>query len=118
MVSPVRRKRAAPCNGNEVTKHLEGATMRPQASHSSHHAYSRRAAARRASRLRIMLLATSALASAALPITVAHAGSIAAWKNPSIDGNFNNGDNWIGSVVPDGTATFGSANQSRHPKPA
>ena len=58
-----------------------------------------------------MLLATSALASAALPITVAHAGSIAAWKNPSIDGNFNNGDNWIGSVVPDGTATFGSTNQ-------
>jgi autotransporter-associated beta strand protein len=108
--SPVRRKRAAPRDGNEVTEHLEGATMRPQASHSSHQTDTGRAAPRRAL-LRAILLATSALASAALPTTVAHAGS-ATWKTQSIDGNFNNGDNWFGGVVPDGgTATVGSTNQ-------
>src|SRR6202171_2724802 len=84
--------------------------MRPQASHLSHQTASRRAAPRRASRLRIMLLATSALASAALPTTLAHADD-ASWKNPSIDGDFNNRGNWSGGVVPDALAQFGSTDQ-------
>jgi hypothetical protein len=56
-----------------------------------------------------MLLATSALASAALPTTLAHAGD-AVW-NPAGDTNFNNDGNWTdghggASKVPTGTATF------------
>ncbi len=56
-----------------------------------------------------MLLATSALASAALPTAVAHADD-AVW-NPAGDTNFNNNGNWTdgaggAGVVPTGTATF------------
>ncbi len=79
--------------------------MTPQASHSSPHTDSRRAAPRRAS-LRAVLLATSALASAALPITVAHAGD-ATWSETPDDGHFDNAANWVGGAIPDGTATFG-----------
>jgi autotransporter-associated beta strand protein len=55
-----------------------------------------------------MLLATSALASAALPTTMVHADN-ATWLGTPADGNFNNAANWdVG--VPDGTATFNASN--------
>jgi autotransporter-associated beta strand protein len=92
-------------------EHLERATMRPQASHSSHQTDTRRAAPRRAS-LRAILLATSALASAAVPITVAHADPVdATWLAAPADGNFNNAANWSGTAIPDGTATFNASTQ-------
>jgi autotransporter-associated beta strand protein len=60
-----------------------------------------------------MLLATSALASAALPTTKVHAVD-ATW-NPVVDNNFNDNGNWTdaaggASVVPDGNATFNASN--------
>jgi autotransporter-associated beta strand protein len=60
-----------------------------------------------------MLLATSALASAALPTTMVHAVD-ATW-NPVVDNNFNDNGNWTdaaggASVVPDGIATFNASN--------
>ena len=58
-----------------------------------------------------MLLATSALASAALPATVAHADD-ATWNPGSAD--FNTGDNWTGTpdkTTPDGIATFNASSQ-------
>jgi autotransporter-associated beta strand protein len=64
--------------------------MKPQASHSSHQTATGRAAPRRA-RLRAVLLATSALASAVLSTTIAHAAD-ATW-GPG-DNNFNNDANW------------------------
>ncbi len=88
--------------------------MSPQASHSSHQTATPRAARRRAS-LRAVLLATSALASAAMPITAAHADPVdATWLATQPDdgdpGNFNNADHWTavpnGAQFPDGTATF------------
>jgi len=86
--------------------------MTPQASHLSAHTDSRRAAPRRSSRLRAILLATSALASVALPATLAYAGD-ATWTPGSTD--FNIGDNWTGTpdkTVPiDGTATFSASSQ-------
>jgi len=87
--------------------------MRPQASHLSALTDSRRAAPRRRSRLRAILLATSALASAALPATVAHAAD-ATWltTQPSNDndtGNFHNAQHWDNGV-PDGNATFNASN--------
>jgi autotransporter-associated beta strand protein len=74
-------------------------------------------APRRAS-LRAVLLATSALASVAVPITVAHAGPIdATWlaTQPAfgVPGDFNNANHWIGSdgiAVPTGIATFNASN--------
>ena len=83
--------------------------MTPQASHLSAHTHSRRAAPRRRSRLRAILLATSALASAALPATVAHAAD-ATWlttqpPNDNDTGNFNNANHWDNGI-PDGNATF------------
>src|ERR1700682_1731801 len=86
--------------------------MRPQASHLSHQTASRRAAPRRASRLRIMLLATSALASAVLPTTLAHADPVnATWLPNPPTGDFNDGANWTGGAFPnaDGTATFNAS---------
>jgi autotransporter-associated beta strand protein len=56
-----------------------------------------------------MLLATSALASAALPITVAHADD-ATWRAAPVDGNFNTAENWDGNVVPQGAAIFQASN--------
>src|SRR6266478_3644397 len=86
--------------------------MTPQSSHLSAHTDSRRAAPRRSSRLRAILLATSALASVALPATLAYAGD-ATWTPGSTD--FNIGDNWTGTpdkTVPiDGTATFSASSQ-------
>src|SRR5882762_5951309 len=89
--------------------------MTPQVSHSSSSAHTggRRTVPRRTSRLRIMLLATSALASAALPTTMVHAVD-ATW-NPVVDNNFNDNGNWTdaaggASVVPDGAATFNASN--------
>ncbi len=86
--------------------------MTPQASHLSAHTDSRRAAPRRSSRLRAILLATSALASVALPATLAYAGD-ATWTPGSTD--FNIGDNWTGTpdkTVPiAGTATFNASSQ-------
>jgi autotransporter-associated beta strand protein len=57
-----------------------------------------------------MLLATSALASAALPATLAHADD-AVW-NPVVDNNFDDNGNWTdgNGVVPTGTATFNASN--------
>jgi autotransporter-associated beta strand protein len=84
--------------------------MRPQDSHSSHQTdNSRRAAPRRAS-LRAVLLATSALASAALPITVAHAVD-GIWSPTQGSNDFDLGKNWSGAAVPDviGTATFNAS---------
>jgi autotransporter-associated beta strand protein len=96
--------------------------MRPQASHSSHQTDTRQAARRRAS-LRAILLATSALVSAALPTTVARAITAqpgdATWlatqpPNDNDTGNFNNPNHWIGSdgithSLPSGTATFNAS---------
>jgi autotransporter-associated beta strand protein len=85
--------------------------MSPQASHSSHQTATTRAARRRAS-LRAILLATSALASAALPATVAHAVDATWLATQPADGdagNFNNGAHW-NNGVPDGTATFNASN--------
>jgi autotransporter-associated beta strand protein len=84
--------------------------MTPQASHLSAHTDSRRAAPRRRSRLRAILLATSALASAALPATVAHAAD-ATWlttqpPNDNDTGNFNNANHWDNGVPDGGNATF------------
>jgi autotransporter-associated beta strand protein len=56
-----------------------------------------------------MLLATSALASAALPATVAHAVD-ATWSATPADGTFSNAANWSGAAIPTGTATFGTSN--------
>jgi autotransporter-associated beta strand protein len=81
--------------------------MRPQDSHSLPHSDSRRAAPRGALRLRIVLLATSALVSAALSTTVAHADPVdATWIAAAGTGDFNKAANWDGNAVPDGTATF------------
>jgi outer membrane autotransporter protein len=98
-----------------MAKHLERATMRPQDSHSSHQTDTTRAAPRRAS-LRAILLATSALASAAVPITVAHADDATWLATQPVDGdagNFNNLNHWTapdGShVLPNGTATFNAS---------
>src|SRR5882724_7403903 len=95
-----------------MATHLERTAMTPQASHLSAHTDSRRAAPRRSSRLRAILLATSALASVALPATLAYAGD-ATWTPGSTD--FNIGDNWTGTpdkTVPiDGTATFNASSQ-------
>ena len=59
-----------------------------------------------------MLLATSALASAALPTAVAYAGD-ATWSATPGSTDFNTGDNWTGTpdkTVPlDGTATFNAS---------
>jgi hypothetical protein len=87
--------------------------MRPQASPSSAQAVSTRPASPRRSRLRAVLLATSALASAALPATVAHAGN-ATWSPGGVapaNANFNDGANWSGNggAAPDGTATFNAS---------
>ena len=91
--------------------------MTPQASHSSHQTATKRATLRRSS-LRAILLATSALASAALPITVAHADPVDATWLPTqpVDGdngNFNNASHWTavpnGAQSPDGTATFNAS---------
>jgi autotransporter-associated beta strand protein len=88
--------------------------MTPQASHSFHQTDTTRAALRRAS-LRAVLLATSALASAVLPATIAHADPVdATWLATQPDdgdtGNFNNAGHWTavpnGAQSPDGTATF------------
>jgi autotransporter-associated beta strand protein len=54
-----------------------------------------------------VLLASSALVSAALSTAVAHAGD-ATWLAAPADGNFNNAANWNGGV-PDGTATFNAS---------
>ena len=84
--------------------------MTPQASHSSPHTDSRRAAPRRASRLRIMLLATSALASAALPAMAAPGD--ATWNPGNAD--FNADANWTGTpdkTTPVGIATFNASSQ-------
>jgi autotransporter-associated beta strand protein len=97
--------------------------MRPQASHSSHQIDARQAARRRALRLRTVLLATSAMVSAALSTTVAHAITAipgdATWlatqpPNDNDTGNFNNPNHWIGSdgithSLPTGTATFNAS---------
>jgi len=83
--------------------------MRPQNSHSFPHIDSRRAAPRGALRLRIVLLATSALVSAVLPTTFAHAGD-AAWSATPANGDFNRAANWDGNAVPDGNATFSASN--------
>jgi autotransporter-associated beta strand protein len=87
--------------------------MKPQASHSSHQTATGRAAPRRAS-LRAVLLATSALASAVLPATVAHAFD-ATWLDNPQNQNFNDGQNWSTAAVPDvgNVATFGSAPQNK-----
>jgi autotransporter-associated beta strand protein len=91
--------------------------MTPQASHSFHQTDTTRAALRRAS-LRAVLLATSALASAVLPATIAHADPVdATWLATQPDdgdlGNFNNAGHWTavpnGAQSPDGTATFGAS---------
>jgi autotransporter-associated beta strand protein len=84
--------------------------MTPQVSRSSHQIDDRCAASRRSSCLRAILLATSALASAALSTTVAHAVD-ATWLAAPADGNFNNAANWNGNAVPgvNGTATFGTS---------
>jgi autotransporter-associated beta strand protein len=55
-----------------------------------------------------VLLATSALVSAALSTTVAHATD-ADWKATPADGNFNNAANWEGAAIPNGTATFNAS---------
>jgi hypothetical protein len=81
--------------------------MTPQISHSSHQTATPRRAARRAS-FRTILLATSALASAALSTTVARATD-ATWTFGAGDGLFERSDNWNGGAIPDGTATFGLA---------
>src|ERR1700674_3510982 len=73
---PISGNTRRPRDDNEVTEHLERATMRPQDSHSSHQTDNSRHAAPRRASLRAVLLATSALASAALPITVAHADPV------------------------------------------
>src|SRR5260370_27765106 len=90
--------------------------MRPQGSLFSPQTASRRAGPRRASRLRIMLLASSALASAAPPTTPAQAGH-ATWNPGAVapaNADFNTGDNWAGTpdkTVPNlGTATFNASN--------
>jgi hypothetical protein len=59
--------------------------------------------------MRAVLVATSALASAVLT-TTAHAGD-AAWNPQNNSGNFNDGANWVGNAVPDGTATFNASSQ-------
>jgi autotransporter-associated beta strand protein len=86
--------------------------MKPQTSHSSHQTAAGRAAPRRAG-LHAVLLATSALASAVLSTTVAHAAD-AAWA-PG-DNDFNNAANWDAGgglhLVPTfGTATFDASSQ-------
>jgi autotransporter-associated beta strand protein len=86
--------------------------MKPRASQSSHQAAdSRRAATGRA--LRAVLLATSALASAALSTTAAHAAD-ATWLATQPDdgdtGNFNNANHFEGGVFPTGTAIFNASN--------
>ena len=78
--------------------------MRPQACHTSAHTDSRRSAAPRRASLRAVLLATSALASVAVPITVAHAGPIdatvyAASTRPDVEFVAN-----IEDVAPDGAS--------------
>jgi autotransporter-associated beta strand protein len=88
---------------------LERAAMTPQASHSSHQT----AAARRRASLRAILLATSALAAAALPATVAHAND-AVW-GPG-DNNFNDDANWKDgaggpAATPNQNAIFNASNQ-------
>ena len=84
--------------------------MSPQASHSSHQTATTRAARRRAS-LRAILLATSALASVALPVSVAHAADATWLATQPADGNagdFNSATHWDNGV-PDGTATFNAS---------
>jgi autotransporter-associated beta strand protein len=84
--------------------------MVSQASLSSHPTATSRAACRRASR-RVLLLATSALATLALP-TIAGAQAInGTWgpATPSNPANFNDNTNWVGGTAPNGnndTATF------------
>jgi autotransporter-associated beta strand protein len=92
--------------------------MKPQSSHSSHQTATGQAASRRA-RLRAVLLATSALATAALPITIAHADPVdATWLATQPDdggkGDFNSADHWMQTpgaahIPPTGTATFGAS---------
>ena len=58
-------------------------------------------------RLRILLLASSALASAA-SMTAARATDATWLANPA-SGDFNNGANWSGGTSPNGTANFGAS---------
>jgi autotransporter-associated beta strand protein len=81
--------------------------MKPQASHSSHQTATGCAAPRRA-RLRAVLLATSALATASLPTTVAAQALDATWAGVA-SGNYNFDGNWVGGQVATGTATFADA---------
>jgi autotransporter-associated beta strand protein len=84
--------------------------MLPQLSHSSH-----QPAAPRRSCFRAILLATSALASTALPATLASAAD-ATWLAAPVNNDFNNDQNWIGGQTPstNAVATFGmsSINQN------
>jgi autotransporter-associated beta strand protein len=95
--------------------------MTPQISHASHQtATRRRAATGRA--IRAALLATSALASAALSMTAVHAADPvdATWLTTQPadgdTGNFNNANHWTalpgGQDFPDGTATFNKSTTS------
>jgi autotransporter-associated beta strand protein len=98
-----------------MAEHLERATMKPRASHSSHQAATKRAVSRGAS-LRAVLLATSALATAVLPtMAVRAADGDATWNGGFIGdpnpGDFDNALHWD-SVIPTGTATF-NANDTR-----
>jgi autotransporter-associated beta strand protein len=85
------------------------ATMVSQASLSSHPTTTRRTARRRASR-RVLLLATSALVSLALPTMAARAAN-GTWVG-TVNGDLNNAANWSpNTAVPDGDMTFGVSNQ-------
>ncbi len=55
-----------------------------------------------------MLLATSALASAALPAMAAPVDAV--WSENPGSGDFNTANNWVGSAVPNGIATFATSN--------
>jgi autotransporter-associated beta strand protein len=66
---------------------------------------------RQPSRLHALLLATSALVSAALT-TAAHATDATWLANPA-SGDFNTATNWNGNAVPDGTAFFNTRSSQR-----
>lgn len=90
--------------------------MKPRASHSSHQTVTKRSVSRGAS-LRAILLATSALASAAVSTTVARAADgdatwIGGFVNDPNPGDFDNAQHWD-STVPTGNATF-NANDTRN----